>query len=506
MSTLSLSGSSIGNSLSELLLCDDIQPGSEPSYNICKIIYLYHPVGSKMAEAPIKMAQFLPREITIANGPEEELRKAFDQQWKTDRVNETIRSLGTQARVYGISSLALLTENEKPDQPLNVKELADKEIAFNVLDPMNTAGSLVLNQDPNAMDFQKHRDIAVNGVRYHRSRTITLMNEQPIYIHYTSSSFGFVGRSVYQRALYPLKSFVQTMVADDMVSRKVGLLVAALKSAGSIVDAIITAAASFKRAILQVGATNNVISINEGETVTSLDLTNLDAPLSTARKHILENCAAAGDMPAQLLNSETFAEGFGEGTEDAKKVAAFVDGIREWLQPAYDFMDMVTQRRAWNENFFKVMQQKFPEEYGKVSYEEAFYSWQNGFSAVWPSLMREPESEQVRVADTKLKAAIAAYQVLKPEVDPENGARLAEWLADQFNATRELFTTPLELDYEELRAYQPPAGQDGEEEPKPNKPFAANDTALAAFLGAKYDSDIRSRIHRIEDHLKRVRR
>ncbi|WP_245168482.1 hypothetical protein [Enterobacter roggenkampii] len=41
--------------------------------------------------------------------------------------------------------------------------------------------------------------------------------------------------------------------------------------------------------------------------------------------------AAAADMPAIILNSETFAQGFGEGTEDARAVAVYIDNIREWL-------------------------------------------------------------------------------------------------------------------------------------------------------------------------------
>jgi len=37
---------------------------------------------------------------------------------------------------------------------------------------------------------------------------------------YTQAAFGFVGRSVYQRPLYPLKSFVQTMITDDLGGAK----------------------------------------------------------------------------------------------------------------------------------------------------------------------------------------------------------------------------------------------------------------------------------------------
>ena len=91
MANVTITGSNVGSSLSALLMSDDIEPGSEPGYQTCKILYLYHPVGAKLAESPVKMAQFLPREITIKTGPEETLRKAFLDQWGEDECTKRIR-------------------------------------------------------------------------------------------------------------------------------------------------------------------------------------------------------------------------------------------------------------------------------------------------------------------------------------------------------------------------------------------------------------------------------
>ncbi len=512
--SVEVNSSNLGSSLQSLLMCDDITPGAAASYEICKTIYLWHPLGRKMTETPVKMALSLGREITIGVGPEEDLKKAFLDQEKKDEVAKTIANLGTQARVYGIASLAIKEEDVKDNEPLDFKTLSDTSISFNVLDPLNTAGSLVLNQNPNSIDYQKHSSIAVNGIPYHRSRTVTLMHEQPIYIAYTSSAFGFVGRSVYQRALFPLKSFVNTMITDDMVARKAGLLVATLKMAGSIVDAVMTAAAAFKRRVLKLGQTENVLSISEGEAVQSIDLTNIDGAMISARRNILMNVASASDMPARILNHETFAEGFGEGTEDAKAEALFVDDIRAWLTPAYDFLDMVTMRRAWNERFFKSLQSKYPELKGK-KYEECFYEWQNAFIVKWPSLLREPESQMVMIDDTKMKALIAMAQVFEPLIDPENKTKLLMWIEDQINSTSRLFSVPLELDYDSLGEYMQEQkekgdmiGSEDEDEPKAAPPFSARDSAVAAYLGnSKYDDgEMRKRITSIEDHLRKRNR
>ena len=77
MSQITVSSSSLGNAIQEILLCGDLQPGEEPSYQVCKLLYLYHPIGKKMVDAPIMMAQCQPRTINIQKGPEEKVRTAF---------------------------------------------------------------------------------------------------------------------------------------------------------------------------------------------------------------------------------------------------------------------------------------------------------------------------------------------------------------------------------------------------------------------------------------------
>jgi hypothetical protein len=71
---------------------------------------------------------------------------------------------------------------------------------------------------PNAFDFMKTRGITVQGTPYHDSRTLIMMNEKPLYLSYTQASFGFVGRSVYQRALFPLKAAVASSSMDIIIS------------------------------------------------------------------------------------------------------------------------------------------------------------------------------------------------------------------------------------------------------------------------------------------------
>jgi len=462
MSMINVATTNLGGSLQQLLMADEIMPGSDASYQICKTIYAYHPLGRKMADAPITMAQSQTRQISITNAPENRVREAFEAEWSRINADQYIAQLASVARIYGVGSIIVGAREIDPEQELPLDKLADLSIYFNILDPLNTAGSLVLNQDPNAPDFLKYTSIAVSGKVYHRSRSVVLMNERPLYIEYTTSAFGYVGRSVYQRALFPLKSFVSTMVTDDMVARKAGLIIAKLKAPGSIIDNAMQRMAGVKRQILKEAQTNNVMSIDLTENIESLNLQNVDGAGTFARTNILKNIATAADMPAKILENETMVYGFGEGSEDAKNIARYVDTVREWLKPIYSFFDEIVMRRAWNEDFYRTIQKDFPE-YKDIAYNDAFYRWKNSFEAVWPSLLQDPESE-TKAEDVRQKAVLSMLQMLMPEMDRENKMNLIKWAIDSAGENKRLFPQPLILDYDSLKDYEPPVDDKPKEE------------------------------------------
>ncbi|EPY7259197.1 anti-CBASS protein Acb1 family protein [Klebsiella pneumoniae] len=457
-------GSCSHSELMALLDSDDIQPGSTAGYETCKTIYLFHPLGGKMVDRPIKMAMNESRTIHVsqAYGIEQRLRDAFEREWKALGADKHIANAARISRIYGVSAIAMLVDNQEPSLAVDYSTLYKHNVTFNILDPLNTAGSIVLNQDPNSKDFQKVEGIRVAGKPYHKSRCVVQQNEDPIYLAYNSAAFGFTGRSVYQRALFPLKSFIQTMRTDDMVAVKGGLLVTKIKGPSSVVNNMMLKLSGIKRMMLKRGKTGEVLQIGDSDNIESIDLSNLERPLDSARKHILENVAAAADMPAIILNSETFAQGFGEGTEDARAVAVYIDNIREWMDQLYAFFIRVCQYRAWSIDFFQSLRADFPEL--KNTYSLYFASWINNFEYRWPSSLKEPESEKVKVDETRFKAIVSMLEVLLPQVntDDENRALLIEWAQANANANENLFPQRLDLDIDSLKANRPqqPQGDD----------------------------------------------
>jgi hypothetical protein len=443
----------LGNELATFMLFPELIPGDQPSYEACKIVYAYHPLGAKMAESPITLAQSQEREIAISGAPKIAVEK-FTEEFKQLGCDEAIRQTKTLSRVYGIASCGIVAEGVPADRPLLPKQMRDLKIAVNVWDPLNTAGSLVMNQNPNAVDFMKQNDrIAVAGTTYHPSRTITVVNERPVYILYTPSAFGFVGRSVYQRAWFPLKSFLKTMITDDMVATKAGVIVAKIKAPGSIADNIMAVAMGQRRNVVKEAKVGNVINVGIDEAIESLNLQNLDAPMTMARDNILKNCATACDMPALILNEETYVEGFGEGQEDAKRVAKYIERIRVEMDPQYEWFDEIVMHRAWSPEFYLTIQRRYPQVFGRIGYVEAFYAWKDTFSAKWPNLLIEPDSEKVKTEEVVLRSAIAAAEVLLPISDPDNQVAIASWLTDTFNDQTHLFHTPLEIDIDSMEQY-----------------------------------------------------
>lgn len=456
--------------LEQVLMADSIQPGSPPSYETCKLIYLFHPLGQKMAEAPITEAQTEERKITVDDAPEECV-ESFIKAGEALNVEGSIHNVHSLSRVYGIASLGLGCEGKPSDKPLDMTKIGTLPIYFSVFDPLNTAGSLVLNQTATAPDFNRPTHIAVNGQIFHGSRSRVVMNEKPVYIAYSSSAFGFVGRSVYQRALFPLKSFIRSMIADDMLQTKLGVLIAKRDSPGSVVNNMMKRVADLTRGLLKRAQTGQVLQIGPTDEISAIDMQNVQGAGEYSRTNILKNIATAADMLAILLENETLTEGFGEGTEDARRIVRYLNGVRRKLNPTYGWTDNVVQYRAWTPDFFSRMQGKY-KELKKLDYFDAFSLWREKFKATWPSLIVESEKEKVETEKVKFESIVSYVNMMLPIVDPHSKVILLQWAADEISENKIMFRHALTLDYMALedffveqheRMQQDPLGGEGDD-------------------------------------------
>lgn len=465
--------SSISSELVSVLELPDLQPGSPPSYQTCKTIYAYHPLGKKMVDAPIDMAQSQKRELSVPGHPEERLLDAFNRVWETlgDIGADTLIAYAMRlSRIYGIAALGMGLADHDPAEPIDRKRLHEygSDLYFSVFDPLNTAGSLVLEQDPNKPDFQKPTRVRVGGQLYHPANIVVHLNEQPLYIEWSNSAFGFSGRSVFQRALYPLKSYIQTMRTNDLVSYKAGVIVSKMKSPTSATNGRIAQMFGWKRQQIKNAATGNVLGIGVEDSIESIDLKNLEMPFRLARENIIKDCATAGDMPARVLDQETLSgSALADGTEDAKNIARWVERFRVTMRRLYLFFDDIVQRIAWSPQFFEDLQAEGY--YPGSSYEAVFYRWRNAFRAEWPNLLIEPERERLEGEKMRFESTVALYEVLAAKMDAENLTALTQWVVDEVNSRKQLFNSEMIFDdaalTKELKRREEQTGAMGEPEP-----------------------------------------
>ena len=457
MSEITISNTGLPSPLMQFLQAEAIEPGSPVGYQTCKAIFEFHPLAAKIIEKPIVLALSKPRVIGMDIHPKDMLVKAFQDEWNELDATNVIRDTTFLKRVYGVSAVVYGAQGIPTDQEIDPWKLPDLDLYFNKLDPLNLAGSTITNQNPNAPDFQKpNLYITAAGQPYHPSRSCIVFNNTPIYLAYQSSGFGFTGRSVFQRALYPLKSFVQSMVTDDLVTFKAGLLVIKQKQSGSIVNRLMQTAAGIKRSYLQQGVTGNVLSIDIDEDIESIDLNNTDTAMTTARDNIIANIAAATETPAILLKDEAFTNAFAEGTEDSKAIAQYVTGLRNDMRSLFEFFDKIVMHRAWDRQFFEAVQNKYPEMYAGKTYEQAFYEWKDAFRPTWENLIEETPSELVKTEEVKLKGITEILKTILPVINPENRALAIQWAQDNLSEMPDMFKSSMHLDIEAIAEYEPP--------------------------------------------------
>ena len=272
------------------------------------------------------------------------------------------------------------------------------------------------------------------------------------------------------------------MVTDQFVTLKAGLIVAKMEAPGNFIDGLVQRMFGWKRGQIKAGVTSQVLSIGLEESVEALHLENLEPAARFARENCLKNIASAAGMPASIIAQETLTEGFGEGSEDAKKEASYLNDVRDELEPVYAFMDRLVQRIAWTEEFYRSLWTDYPE-YAEIPFTTALHDWTRAFTATWPNVLMEPESEKAKSADVQFKSVLGLLEAMGPELDPENKAKLFGWACENVNEREELFASKLDLDVDALQAYleenkaaaeeaMAAGNTGGEKEPTQPAPFA----------------------------------
>ncbi|MEQ1915832.1 MAG: hypothetical protein ABL856_03815, partial [Gallionella sp.] len=148
MGNLTINGASLGGALTDLLLAEDIKPGDELGYATAKVIYTHHALGAAIVERPLDIAMSQKREIAIPDSPESMIKDAFNAEWDALDCDRIVFNVMRLKRIYGVASLIYGAPDIATNRAMTREEIATLDIYFNVLDPLNTAGSVTMNQNP----------------------------------------------------------------------------------------------------------------------------------------------------------------------------------------------------------------------------------------------------------------------------------------------------------------------------------------------------------------------
>jgi hypothetical protein len=446
----------LSSELAKILESDAIQPGTDVGYALCKLLWQFHPLGGKLVEKPISMAMCKPRTYNVETDPDERVVRQFDEVWERMGLNEKIKNLFFVSRCYGAGAIGVGTDGTSCKEPIPTFGLREEDVYINVWDPLNAAGSMVTDQNPNSRFYQQaNATLKIAGKNWHPSRTLKIFHGTPIYLEYQNSTFGFTGRSVFQRVLYPMKSYIGTMMANNLVAKKAGVLVARTEQNGSVASGIMAVATGKKRENVKLAENEGVLSIGIKDDVQSLNLQNIDGALNAARDNIISDIASGSDVPAILIKEEAFSQGWSEGKEDSKAISQYIDGVRQVIEPVMAYFERMVRYIAWSEDFYLNLKNDFPDIITE-DYKTTFYRWEREFSAEWQELVEESPDKR-RESDSKVvQQAAGLFAIMAPQLDPENRAMAAEWLASVTNATATYGDSPMIIDKDMLSQYQPP--------------------------------------------------
>ncbi|MDI2113060.1 anti-CBASS protein Acb1 family protein [Commensalibacter nepenthis] len=458
------------------------------SYDLCKQLYVYHPLGKRIVDLPIDLTLNKDRILNVKHELSPELLEQFNKKWKELNLTRVIRNLAVTSRLYGIAALFIKADGVEDNKKIpDDKTLNNYKITPLVYDALNIAGSATGNQNIDSVDFLELKDVYRSGTALAKDRSIILSNGDPIYIEYINSAYGYAGRSVFQNCAGLLQSYLDVMEADNTVARKVALIVAKLNQGGSATR-VQEAANDQKRNLLQEARNDNVLSIGTNEDIDTLNMTNVDNSLDTSRRHIIEDIANAIDLPVILLNGQKFTGGFGEGSEDTKNIGRHIDNKRQWLEPIFDFCDNLVMELAWDFNFIDSLNSKNSSFYDKnlTSFEEKqrlykvkFQELKNSFSYSFPSFLTETEAEILDGDVKKINSMKTIFESVYDKVDPQTKSQLICWMMDNFNDLRSVNKVKIDYNPDEIKEFIEINGADDliNRLTNGNKQEQSNDTA-----------------------------
>lgn len=408
------------------------------TYQECKDIYRFWPLGKRVASSLPNFAMSADREIIVKDSPSE-IVDQFKKTAESLQLDKQIRKCSIYSRVFGLAAMFVACENVAVTKNLTRKDVLNNRIVFNVLDPLNIAGIRV-NQDANSLQYQKVEQIQINGGQVVGSKRATaIFNDLPLYLKFSPSTFSFSGPSIYQNMTGVIKSWNRAIVALERIATKAGSIVVKSNSLAHA-SGIDIAATKRNLQLIRNMENDGIAALNEGGEIEFFQLNGVAEIDSIINQLNTSLMMALSDTPSAILLDKNLANGFADGSEDMKAIIMSVDNFRKLaLSPLYNFADPFVMYKAWDDEFIETMKKEYPDLYRGMSNIEILTSWVQGFSFKWGNLYPEPEKDRLDTNSVKLDLLQKAKEL---------GANDAD-LTEELNSM-DIFDNEFDLDSSEL--------------------------------------------------------
>lgn len=248
-----------------------------------------------------------------------------------------------------------------------------------------------------------------------------------------------------------LAAFLVSMEVDALVLKKSGVLVAKTKPVGAAANRMSMWWQRKKASDVKRSLNGNVLAIETDEDISTLNMANTADAMTTARNNVISNIATALDAPAVILQNDVLTNGFGEGKEDSKVIAQFVERYRNEIEHIFEFMIPRIQELAWTEEWYASFVMANPA-YASISFQSATNYWRNNFEYVWPNYLTEPDSEKRKGEKDTFDSYMALFEKLQAGMkNPEKRRALAQAMVDltQSDDLQTLLPVPIPIEFEE---------------------------------------------------------
>lgn len=404
------------------------------TYDECKEIYARFSLGKRFVKSIVRFAMKSNRVISIADAPDD-VAKEYENYFLKHRYNQIIKNAIYLSRVYGVSGIYVGVEGDDDNAEVGFTAEAKKNtrVYFKTLDPLNFR--YTVSQDPTSSTFLEPSNIEIFGKKIHKTRFLSVLNGDPIYLFYSASSFNFGGLSIFANMQRFIEIWASLYESLEKLANKASAIIVENESNG-IQSAKDAEVARHSAQLLKEMRSGGVAWLNDGQHANFFNLSGA-TEIASMIESVKEALAIAlDDTPTAILFDDKLSSGLNEGGADLEKMTMLIDSFREdVIRPIYNFFDNIIPYKAWSDDFIIAIKAKHGDKYGHLGVDEIRELWMRNLTYTY--------------ADTNAKTKLQTEEAKKIQL--ENLKSLKELGASQstlqelINASG-IFELPIELE------------------------------------------------------------